>query len=160
MPLSPRLEAIAGLIPPGSRVADVGTDHGHLAVFLIRQEIAPFVIATDVAAGPLEAARRSAERAGITEELDFRLANGLDAVSPHEIDAVVIAGMGGETMAGILHRAPWLKSEPYHLILQPQSKVPELIDFLSEEGYCILEQHTVEDSGRDYIIFEVTAWQV
>jgi len=159
MHLSARLAAVASLIPPGSRLVDVGTDHARLPVFLLAEGICPFVIATDISPGPLEAARRGARRAGITSGLDLRLGDGLEAVFSDEVDTVVIAGMGGETIAGILRRAPWLKSEPYRIILQPQSKIPELIDSLSEEGYCILGQHTVEDAGRTYTIFEVTAWQ-
>ena len=159
MHISPRLCAIGRLISPGSRVADVGTDHGYLPVWLTQQGRCPFVIATDVATGPLDAARRSADQAGITSGIDFRLADGLDAVRPDEVDTIIIAGMGGETMAGILYRAPWLKSEPYRILLQPQSKVPELIDFLSEEGYCLLDQHVAIEGRRHYIIFEVTAWQ-
>jgi len=158
MNLPPRLFAIARLIPPGSRVADVGTDHGKLAVWLLEQGVCSCVVATDVAPGPLSAARRNAMRAGVVSGLDFRLADGLAAVSPEEIDMVVIAGMGGETIMRILARTPWLKSESYRIILQPQSKIPELLDFLSIEGYLILAQHFVEDAGRQYTIFEVTAW--
>ena len=160
MKLSPRLLAIARLIPSGSRVADVGTDHGHLPLWLLTRGICPFAVATDVASGPLETAKRNACRAGLTSGLEFRLADGLDAVSPLEVDTVVMAGMGGETILGIIAGAVWLKSEPYRMILQPQSKIPELIDFLSVEGYCILGQHFVEDAGRRYIIFEVTAWDI
>jgi len=116
------------------------------------------VVATDVAQGPLETAKRSAARAGITSGIAFRLADGLLAVSSEEVDTVVIAGMGGETIMGILEGAPWLKAEPYRIILQPQSKIPELMDFLLVEGYCILEQHLVEEAERRYTIFEVTAW--
>ena len=157
MRLSPRLAAIARLISPGNRLVDVGTDHALLPVFLLAEGVCPFAIATDISPGPLEAAQRSAQRAGITSGIDFRLGDGLAAVLSEEAGTVVIAGMGGETIAGILSRAPWLKSEPYQMILQPQSKVPELIDFLSVEGYHILAQHFVEDAGRSYLIFEVTA---
>jgi len=158
--LSPRLHTIARLIPPESRVADVGTDHGHLPIWLLTKGICPFVVASDVAHGPLEAAKRNAAQAGITSGLEFRLADGLGAVSPEEVDTVVIAGMGGETMCGVIQRAPWLKSGTYRLLLQPQSKIPELIEFLSVEGYQIESRHLVEDAGRMYTIFEVTAWDI
>jgi len=157
MHLSSRLCAIARLISPGSRVADVGTDHGYLPVWLIAEGICPFVVATEVAFGPLEAAKRSAARAGIMSGLEFRLADGLDAVLPQEVDTVVIAGMGGETTLGIIRRTPWLKTGAHRMLLQPQSKVPELMDFLASAGYRIEDQHLTEEAGRIYTIFEVAA---
>ena len=155
MKLSPRLLAIARLIPPGSRVADVGTDHGHLPVWLIEEGRSPFVVATDVVPGPLAAAKRSAARAGITAGLHFRLADGLAGVSPEEVDTVVIAGMGGETVWGIIERAPWLKGGAHRMILQPQSKLPELIDALAADGYRVLDQHLAAEAGKIYTILEV-----
>ena len=156
MHLLPRLYAIARLIPLGSRVADVGTDHGYLPVWLIAEGICPFVVATDVASGPLETAKRSAARMGLVPGPDFRLADGLDAISPQEVDTVVMAGMGGETIQGMIGRAPWLRAGAHRMVLQPQSKIPELVDFLANAGYRIEDQHLVEEAGRIYTIFEVT----
>jgi len=155
MVLSPRLALIAGLVPVGSRVCDVGTDHGRLPVYLREQDICPFAIATDLNADPLESSRRTAQSAGVTG-IDFRLADGLDAVKPHEVDTVVMAGMGGETILGILARAPWLCASGYKLILQPQSKVPDLMDALAGGGYCVENQHLAEDAGKLYTVLEVT----
>ena len=157
MPLSPRLTAIGCLIPPGSRVADVGTDHGYLSIWLLKQGISPFVIATDLRPGPLEAAKESARQANIQEGISFRLADGLEAVLPHEIDLVVMAGMGGETIGGILSRTPWLKEGGHRLILQPQSKIPLLMDGLAAGGFAVLDQHLVGDGGRIYSIYEVVS---
>ena len=154
MALSPRLHAIAALVPVGSAVADVGCDHGYLPVWLLQQGISPFVIATDVAAGPLEVARRSARNAEIYTEISFRLADGLSAVSPFEVEVIVIAGMGGETISSIIAAASWLSEGAHRLILQPQSKVPELMEFLAASGYRVLDQHLVEDGGRLYTIIE------
>ena len=156
MTLSPRLAAIARLIPAGSRVADVGTDHGYLPVWLRQTGRSPFIIATDIRPGPLDAARQSAMRHGIESGIDFRLADGLAEVLPHEVDTVVIAGMGGETIAGILNRTPWLKAGEHRIILQPQSKIPELMDALALGGYRVSDQHLVEDTGEIYTVYEVT----
>ena len=153
--LSPRLEAIGRLIPVSSRVADVGTDHGYLPIWLIEGGISPFVIATDLRPGPLEAAKENAGRAGIREGLSFRLADGLEAVLPHEVDVVVMAGMGGETIGGIIRRTPWLKEGTHRLILQPQSKIPRLMDELAAAGCCVLDQHLAAEAGRIYPIYEV-----
>ena len=159
MELSPRLALIASLIQPGSRVCDVGTDHGHLPVYLLEQEICPFAIATDLKPDPLESSRRTALAAGVTG-ISFRLADGLGAVEPHEIDTVVMAGMGGETIRGILAGASWLKRGSYRLILQPQSKLPELMTALACDGYCVENQHLVEDAEKLYTVLEVTAGQM
>ena len=107
--LSPRLQSVAGLVPEGARLADVGTDHAYLPAWLILRGIIPGAIATDLRKGPLERARATAERYGLTDVMDFRLCNGLAGVSPDETDAVAIAGMGGETIAEILSAAPWLQ---------------------------------------------------
>ncbi|MCL2827597.1 MAG: class I SAM-dependent methyltransferase [Oscillospiraceae bacterium] len=157
MTLSPRLAAMARLIPAGSRVADVGTDHGYLPVWLRQTGRCPFVIATDIRPGPLDAARQSAERHGIKSGIDFRLADGLGGVLPQEVDTVVIAGMGGETIGGILARTPWLKTGEYRIILQPQSKSPELMDALALGGYRVSDQHLAEDAGEIYTIYEAAA---
>jgi len=159
MELSPRLALIASLIEPGSRVCDVGTDHGHLPVYLLEQGICPFAIATDLNSDPLESSRRTASVAGVVG-ISFRLADGLGAVAPHEIDTVVMAGMGGETIMGILAGANWLNEGSYRLILQPQSKLPELMTALAQGGYCIQNQHLAEDAGKLYTVLEVTAGQM
>lgn len=159
MALPPRLLAIAQRIPPGSRVVDVGCDHGYLAIWLRQQGACPFVIATDLAAQPLEAARRNAQRAGVASGIEFRLADGLEGVNPHEVDTVVLAGMGGETMRGILRGAPWLQDGGHRLLLQPQSKLPELMAFLATNGYQVRDQHLAEDSHRLYTILDVAAGQ-
>jgi len=160
MTLAPRLAAIANLIPPGSRVCDVGTDHGQLPVWLLKEGRCPFVIATDLNPGPLETAKRTAKQVGIQSGLEFRLADGLAGVAPHEVDTVVIAGMGGETIAWILGQTSWLPAPGYRLILQPQSKLPELMKALAELGCRVQNQHLVEDAGKLYTILEVTAGQM
>ena len=159
MELSPRLALIAGLILPGSRVCDVGTDHGRLPVYLLDQGICSFAIATDLNAEPLASSRRTAEFAGVSG-ISFRLADGLDGVEPHEVDIIIMAGMGGETIGGILARASWICAPGYRLILQPQSKVPDLMDTLAHGGYCVQNQHLVEDAGKLYTVFEVTVGEM
>ena len=100
--LPPRLEKIASLVPLGAKVADVGTDHAYLPLYLLEQGIATFAIATDLHPGPLAIAQKNA--AG-TQNIDFRLADGLSAVLSDEINTIVIAGMGGETICHILNEA-------------------------------------------------------
>ena len=138
--LSERLLAIAQWIPPGSRVADIGTDHGYLPIWLLQHGCAAFIAACDVREGPLEHARRSAAQYGLQEKLSFRLGSGLSCVAPDEIDTIVIAGMGGETILSILEASPWTNDARYTLLLQPMTKAEVLRPWLSEQGYVFLKE--------------------
>ena len=150
--LPPRLEKIASLVLAGAKVADVGTDHAYLPLYLIQEGIATFVIATDLHPGPLAIAQKNAAHA---REIDFRLADGLSAVLPDEVDTIVIAGMGGETICHVLNKAIWTNVSNHRLILQPQTKIAELMAFLSENRFMVTAQHLVRDKGRIYPIYEV-----
>ena len=154
--LPARLKTVAGFIENGAAVADVGTDHGYLPVYLAINGLARRIIATDISAGSLAAARRSAAKYGVTDMISFVVAPGLSCVCPTEVDTIVIAGLGGETIAGILGDAPWTK-EGKRLILQPQTKIEELRRFLDENGYTTLDTKQTHDKGRDYVVIIVGA---
>ena len=154
IPLSPRLRACCDLIAPGDRVADVGTDHGYLGIWLLSNGIASHVIASDVVPGPLSAARRNAEKFGCTDRMEFHLSDGVQAV-PHDFDVLVCAGMGADTMISILSAAPWLRSDRYRLVLQCQSKTHALRKFLSDSGWHIRQETVVRDGKFLYTVMEV-----
>lgn len=154
--LAPRLQMIADMVA-GTRIADVGTDHGYLPIYLLQQMCIDFAIASDIGREPLAHAVRSAEEYGIVQGIDFRLCAGLDAIAPQEVDTVVIAGMGGETIAQILDTAPWTREGTHTLLLQPMSKQPLLRRFLWERGYCITRERLVLDKGTIYPIIEARA---
>ena len=157
MELSPRLRAVADWVPQGASLADVGTDHGFLPVWLIQQNRISRAIAADLRSGPLESAQRNAERFGLSDRLSFRLCDGLSGIAPGEADTVTIAGMGGETIAGILKAAPWTVTEGTLLILQPQSAFDELRGFLFEYGYNIIREKIIREGKRLYNVMEVRA---
>ena len=100
--LQPRLQCIASLVPQGARLADVGTDHGYLPVWLLQHGRIESAIASDINALPLDHARATAREYSVTERMDFRLCPGLAKIKAEECDAIAIAGMGGETILGIL----------------------------------------------------------
>lgn len=152
--LSKRLAAIANFVPSGASVVDVGTDHGYIPVFLAQRGDVKHIIASDINREPLASAQNSAEHFGVTECIDFRLCNGLYAVKPEEADTVVIAGMGGEMISSILDDAPWTKYG-VRLILQPQSKIGELSNWLDNFGYAIEDAQLVKEDGRIYMILVV-----
>lgn len=155
--LSPRLMSVAGLVPQGARLADVGTDHAYLPAWLILQGIIPGAIATDLRKGPLERARSTAEKYGLTDVMEFRLCNGLTGVSPDEADAIAIAGMGGETIAEILSAALWTKAGARPLLLQPMSAQPELRRWLQSHGYVIQQEVLSREGDTIYVTFQVYA---
>ena len=123
--LTPRLRLLADWVPPGARLADVGTDHAYLPVWLVQNGVCPAAIAADLRPGPLEAARRHVAAAGLEDRISLRLGDGLAPVFPGEADDIVIAGMGGETIAAILSAADWLADARLRLVLQPMSRAEE-----------------------------------
>ena len=155
LPLSSRLLACAGFVRPGDRVADVGCDHGYLSIHLLSSGIAASVIASDVAEGPLQSALRNAEKYGVKEKISFYLSDGVKSI-PRDFDTLICAGMGADTMMSILDAAPWLKDDRYRMILQCQSKRPELRKYLYAQGYAILRETLAQDGKFIYPIMEVT----
>ena len=152
--LQPRLALIASLVPQGACIADVGTDHGYLPVYLLQRGLIAHAIASDINREPLAHARRTAEEYGVTEGIDFRLCPGLDAIAPQETDTVIIAGMGGETMVDILKNAPWTRART--LLLQPMTKAEVLRLWLYENGYTITQEHLVRDKNTLYVVIAAT----
>ena len=154
VPLCDRLRACCNFIHPGDRVADVGTDHGYLGIWLLQQGIARSVIASDIVPGPLSAAKANAEKYGFTEQMEFYLSDGVKNI-PRDFDTLVCAGMGADTMMSILAAAPWLQDQKYRLILQCQSKRPELRQWLYDSGYRINRETLAKDGKFVYTIMEV-----
>lgn len=150
--LSPRLQAIADLVPSGTRLADIGTDHGRLPVWLIRQGIITGAVASDLRPGPLGKAQALARRWEVADRLSFRLCDGLAKIAPDEAQTVVIAGMGGETIADILERTFWSRDSGHRYILQPMSGQDGLRRYLSAHGFAIRREVLVEEGEALYVI--------
>ena len=149
MELSRRLSAIEGQVRRGSRVADIGTDHAYLPIHMMQSGLCERVIACDLRAGPLQTAQKNVTASGAAG-IELRLGDGLAPVQPHEIDTAIIAGMGGEIIAGIIAAAPFVKKQPLRLILQPMSRAEDLWRYLSENGFQIENELAVADAGRVY----------
>lgn len=145
---------VAELVPESRVAADVGTDHGYLAVWLLQNSRAERVLATDIHAGPLNRARQTAAEYGLEAEIETHLCDGLQFSNAELAESVIIAGMGGETMISILSSAPWTK-QGRTLILQPQSKRPELEEWLYENGYTMLDAKLCLDAGKLYLAMVV-----
>jgi tRNA (adenine22-N1)-methyltransferase len=154
IPLSVRLRACADFIAPGDRVADIGCDHGYLGIHLLENGIAASMIEADINEGPLQSAMRNAEKYGVADKMTFHLSDGAKDI-PRNFDALVCAGMGADTMIHILEDAPWLRSIQYYLVLQCQSKTPMLRRYLSDTGWCIVEETIIRDGKFLYTVMEV-----
>ena len=152
--LDARLGAIAGLVPPGALLYDVGTDHARLPVYLLCTGRIAAAVASDIRQGPLAAARKTAERFGVAERMRFELCDGVPPQAERDAGCVVIAGMGGENIAGILDRAKWLERSRALVIMQPMTRREVLENYL-EGRYDIESVQLVRCSGgrqREYVI--------
>lgn len=152
MIISDRLKTAVSMIEPGAMVADIGTDHGYLPIWLALNGRAEKIIAADLREKPLEKARKNAARFGVSEQIDFRLCFGLDGVAAFEVDTVVICGMGADKIADIVERADWLKQQRYRLILQPMSSFADLRKRLYSAGFGITLETPVLDQDRIFTI--------
>ena len=155
IPLSNRLLACIGMVHPGDRVADIGCDHGYLGIHLLKHNIARSIIAADVNEQPLLSAHINAKKFGVSQRMSFHLSDGVRNI-PRDFDVMVCAGMGADTMISILDAAPWLKDSKYRLILQCQSKRPELRKWLCHTGYRINRETLAKDGKFVYSVMEVT----
>ena len=148
---------MARLVPARARVIDVGTDHAMIPVWLVQTGRCSHVLAADIRPGPLKNAASLLERTETEQSIRLMQTDGLRGIGPEDGDAVILAGMGGETMISILAAAPWTREEQTLLILEPQSKKADLRRWLGNNGYMITLEQLVEDAGRIYPILTASA---
>lgn len=153
--LSNRLQAVARQIPAGLRVADVGTDHGYLPVYLVVNDIAPKVIASDRCKRPLDSARQLISLLSLENQIDVRLGDGLSVLQPDEAEVICLAGMGGVAIKEIISAGLPLAQAAKRLVLQPQRNVPAVRRFLVANGFKIVAEDLAEDDGFYYEIIAV-----
>lgn len=151
--LKPRLALCAELVRPAKALADVGTDHAYLPIWLLISGKTPRALACDINRGPLESARRSARLYGVEDRLKLVQSDGLKQVSREDAEDVVIAGMGGELILRIAGETPWLRDPRRRLILQPMTRADKLRAGLWDLGFRILRERAAEDGGRFYSAF-------
>ncbi len=147
--LGPRLLAVASAVPPCESMVDCGCDHGYVSIYVAKLGKVGKITASDINEGPLKNAENEIVAEGLEEKIKTRLCDGLCGIDAHE--CVVIAGMGGETIAEIIGKSEWTK-ECRALILQPMTKVEILREYLYREGFCIYKEEIVTESGHMYNI--------
>lgn len=140
------------MIRHGSVIADIGTDHAYIPVYLTMAGISPYAVAADINKGPLERARINAEKYGVADKMRFALADGLHGIEPERdnVRDIVICGMGGELIARIVGESDYTRNPDVHLILQPMSCPDDLRTFLASSGYKILDERMCSAVGRIY----------
>ena len=153
--LKGRLSLCAEYVRGGSRLADIGTDHGYLPIALCQIGKIPCALACDINPLPLASAEKNIAEYGLSDRISVRLSDGLQKVGADEADDVVIAGMGGELIAAILGDCAWACDPEKNFVLQPMTRHDVLIKWLYENGFCIEEQGAVLDSGKYYTVLRV-----
>ena len=146
-----RLLACASLIREGSCLADVGTDHAYLPIYLFEMGKISRAILSDINEGPLESARRNVDESGFSDRAQFFLCDGAAALSESGATDYTICGMGGELIADIIEKAPHLRSGDIRLILQPMSKKHLLRAYLFEHGFDIVKEVYSQEDGKHYV---------
>lgn len=152
MELSSRLQQIADAVTIGNRVADIGTDHGYVPIYLVSQGICPSAIAADINKGPVKRAEEHIREQGLGDRIETRIGDGLNPLSPEETDTVVIAGMGGELMCHILSQGIQFLLAGKEFVLSPQSETFKVRHFLHEHGYQIEKEWFLKDEGKYYLV--------
>lgn len=150
--LPARLSALSALVPKGSRVADIGTDHALLPIYLIENGITDSVIASDIAQGPLDSAKKNISAHGLLHKITLVKSDGIVKVYPLSPETIIIAGMGGETIRDIISDCDYSVSSSPLFLLQPMTHAELLRQYLIENGFSILSESVIQEQHRFYVI--------
>lgn len=153
--LSKRMQSVADMIQPCDEVGDIGCDHAFVSIYLVEQHRAKRVIASDVRRGPIAIAKRNIEAMNLSDQIEIRMGDGLDTIVPGEVNAVVLAGMGGMLMIDILERGEEVVTRCDQLVLQPQSDIEKVRRYLAEKGYHLADEQMLIDAGKYYNLLDV-----
>ena len=153
--LSKRMQSVADMIQPCDAVGDIGCDHAFVSIYLVEQHRAKRVIASDVRRGPITIAKRNIEAMNLSDQIEIRMGDGLDTIVPGEVNAVVLAGMGGMLMIDILERGEEVVTRCDQLVLQPQSDIEKVRRYLAEKGYHLADEQMLIDAGKYYNLLDV-----
>lgn len=150
--LDSRLMLCAESVRQGAKIADIGTDHAYLPIWLARQGKISHAIAADLRTEPLKSGDINIKKYHAEDIVETRLSDGLKMIRPEEADDVIIAGMGGELIADIINDAQWLKNPEKRLILQPMTKSERLRKYLCDNGFEIVTENAVISDKKVYSV--------
>ena len=153
--LSKRLQGVANLVTAGSYIADIGTDHAYVPIFLSLNNRISGAIAMDIREGPLRIAEGNVCSYGLEEKVQLRLSDGFTALVPGEVEIAVLAGMGGALMIKILREHWDVTTSLRECVLQPQSELFKVREFLLSEGFIIVKEDIVKEEDKYYPMMKV-----
>lgn len=148
--LTPRLKIIADSIQGFDTVADIGSDHAYIPIYLVKNGRVKSAIATDVNSGPVEISKKGLKSHKIEEKVSVRQGNGLEVISPEEVEVIVIAGMGGILIRDILDKDPKVAESVKLLILQPMRDSDKVRQWLLAHGFDIINEELVKEQDKIY----------
>lgn len=152
MKLTPRLEAIAHLVLPGQPMADIGSDHAYLPLYLVKGEIVPYAIAVEVRQGPWAKAERLIRLHDLAGKIEVRLGDGLQPLQPGEIATAVLAGMGAQTIIEVLSVAELVLQSLQRLVIQPMVEVALVREWLYSHDWHLIDEELVQEGERYYVV--------
>lgn len=152
--ISERLKCVAGLVNKGARVADIGTDHAYLPIYLVQNGISNKVYACDVRKEPLRRAKLHIDEYGLSDKITTQLCDGLKGINKGDVDTVTICGMGGKLMKNILKAGIDKLGDNTQLVLSAQSELRDFRKYLLETGIDIKSEHMLLEDGKYYFIFD------
>lgn len=152
--ISDRLRTVAHMCEKGAVVADIGTDHGYLPIYLVQEGIAASAIAMDLRKGPLDKAKKHIRDNCLEDRIQTRLSDGLEKLSANEADIITICGMGGRLIADIVTKGMNVITQNTTLIVSPQSEVGDFRHFLVSQGFEIEDEQMLKEDGKYYFIIK------
>ncbi len=153
--LTNRLQTIANLIKPQEKIADIGTDHAYIPIYLVREHICHHALCSDIHKGPYEIAKENVKAYGFSDQIEVRLGGGLKPYTPGEFETATIAGMGGEMIVKILQEDIAVAKSVSRFLLQPMTALDEIRLYLYQNGYNIKAEHLALEGKKYYVIFDV-----
>ena len=151
--ISERLKAVAGMVTKGKKVADIGTDHGYVPIYLVENSICSKVYAMDINEGPLKIADKNIAIHGLSDKIETIQSNGMDKLKDNMVDGAIISGMGGDLIVDILSRGKNIKGIK-ELVLSPHRRVDLVRKYLLENNWEIIDEKMLVDSGKYYTIIK------
>jgi len=153
--ISLRLKCIANQIDPCNSIADIGTDHGYIPIYLIKQGKCKTAIASDINKGPVEKAIFNVAIQNMESVISCRLGAGLNILKANEVDSIIIAGMGGNLIRDIIEDDLKIFKSMDYAVLQPVQNPEILRKYLLEKGFDIIDEDLCKDEGKYYEIIKV-----
>lgn len=156
--LSVRLQAVADMVTPKNIIADIGTDHGYVPIYLVKNNISPYAYAMDINEGPITRAKNNISMEGLSDKISTAKSNGMEKLEPGMADTAIIAGMGGELIIQILKEAKAMEMLK-ELVLSPHKSMDLVRKYLLEINWHITDENMVFESGKYYTVMKAAPGQ-